>query len=50
MKHEWRGRGMRIVYRWESQKERYLWEDQDVDDWTILKWLIGRYDGRYGLH
>jgi hypothetical protein len=21
------------------------WEDQDVGGWTILKWILGRYDG-----
>jgi hypothetical protein len=30
-----RKRGMRMKYWWESQKERYHWEDQDVGGWTI---------------
>jgi hypothetical protein len=34
--------GMRIGYWWESQKERDHWEDQDVDGWTILKWILER--------
>jgi hypothetical protein len=25
-----------------SQKERDHWEDEDVDGWTILKWILGR--------
>jgi hypothetical protein len=29
-------------YWWESQKERDHWEDQDVDGWTILKWILER--------
>jgi hypothetical protein len=28
----------RILVR--SQKERYHWEDQDVGEWTILKWIL----------
>jgi hypothetical protein len=35
-------RGMHIGYWWESQKERDHWEDQDVDGWTILKWILER--------
>jgi hypothetical protein len=34
--------GMHIGYWWESQKERNQWEDQDVDGWTILKWILER--------
>jgi hypothetical protein len=33
-------RGIHIGYLWESQKERYHWEDQDVVGWTILKWIL----------
>jgi hypothetical protein len=33
-------RGMHIGYWWEIQKERVHWEDQDVDGWTILKWIL----------
>jgi hypothetical protein len=34
----------RNAYRiwWESQKERDHCEDQDVDGWTILKWILER--------
>jgi hypothetical protein len=32
-------------YWWESQKERDHWEEQDVGWWTILKWILERYDG-----
>jgi hypothetical protein len=39
------GRGMHIGYWWESQKERDHYEDQDVDRWTILKWILERQDG-----
>jgi hypothetical protein len=28
----------------ESQKERDHWEDQDIGGWTILKWILERYD------
>jgi hypothetical protein len=38
---------MHIGYWWESQKERDYWEDQDVGEWTILKWILDRtgWDG-----
>jgi hypothetical protein len=37
------GRGeIHVGYWWESQKERDRWEDQDVDGWTILKWILER--------
>jgi hypothetical protein len=42
MQHEWRREGMRIGYWWESQMGRDHWEDQDVDGWTILKWILER--------
>jgi hypothetical protein len=32
----------RNAYRWEIQKQRDHWEDQDVDGWTILKWILER--------
>jgi hypothetical protein len=31
---------MHIGCRWESQKERDHWEDQDVGGWTILIWIL----------
>jgi hypothetical protein len=37
-----------IGYWRESQKERDHWEDQDVGGWTILKWILERYDGMVG--
>jgi hypothetical protein len=36
------GEEMHIGDWWESQKERDHWEDQDVDGWTILKWILER--------
>jgi hypothetical protein len=27
-------------YWWESQKEGGHWEDQDIDGWTILEWML----------
>jgi hypothetical protein len=38
-------RGMRIGYWWESQKIKDHLEDQDVGVWTMLKWILDRYDG-----
>jgi hypothetical protein len=26
-------------------EEKYHWEDQDVGGWTILKWILERWDG-----
>jgi hypothetical protein len=44
-RHEWWRRGMHIGCRWESQKERDHWEDQDLGRWTILKWILERWNG-----
>jgi hypothetical protein len=38
-------RGMHIGYWWEIQKKRDRWEDQEEGGWTILKWILRRYDG-----
>jgi hypothetical protein len=38
-------RGMHIEYWWESQKEGNHREDQDIGEWTILKWILVRQDG-----
>jgi hypothetical protein len=32
-------------YWYESQRERDYWEDQDVGQWTILRWILERCDG-----
>jgi hypothetical protein len=32
-------------YRWESQKERDHYKDQDVGGWIILKWILERQGG-----
>jgi hypothetical protein len=34
--------GMHRGYWWETQKEREHWEDHEVGDWTILKWILVR--------
>jgi hypothetical protein len=39
------GRGMHIGYWWESQKVTDHWEDLDVGEWTILKWILEILDG-----
>jgi hypothetical protein len=36
---------MNIGYLFESQKERDHWKDQDVGGWTVLKWILERWDG-----
>jgi hypothetical protein len=35
-------KGIHIGYLWESQKERYHCEDEDVGGWIILKWILER--------
>jgi hypothetical protein len=34
------GRGIYIGYWCGSRKERDHWVDEDVDGWTILKWIL----------
>jgi hypothetical protein len=34
---------------WENQKERDLYQDPDIDTRIILKWIINKQDGVYGL-
>jgi hypothetical protein len=36
------GRGMHIGYWWERRKKGDHWEDQDVGEWTVLKWILER--------
>jgi hypothetical protein len=36
---------MYIGYWWESQEERYHWGNKDLGGWTILKWILERWDG-----
>jgi hypothetical protein len=33
---------MHIGDSWESQKERNHWEDEDVDEWIIMKLMLER--------
>jgi hypothetical protein len=40
---------MSARFWWESQKERDLYEDLDVNGMVILKRIIQKYLGRYGL-
>jgi hypothetical protein len=42
---------MHLGYLWGSQKERDHYEDQDVGEWIILKWILEKKDGvvRTGL-
>jgi hypothetical protein len=40
---------MHIGYWWDTQKERDHLEDQDIGGWTILKWILERYDGMVGI-
>jgi hypothetical protein len=35
-------------YSWQSQKERDYCKDEDVDGWTILQWILERWDGMVG--
>jgi hypothetical protein len=42
MLHEWGRRGTLIGYWWEIQKERDHWQDQDIDGWMKLRWILER--------
>jgi hypothetical protein len=35
----------RNAYWWDSRKEGDHWKGQDVDGWTILKWILEKYNG-----
>jgi hypothetical protein len=37
--------GMRVGYWWESQKESGHYDDIDVGEWIILKWILERLEG-----
>jgi hypothetical protein len=39
------GRRMHVGLWWESHKEGYYWDDQDVDGWIILKSILQREVG-----
>jgi hypothetical protein len=39
-KYEWRRRGTNVDYRWESQKERGHYDNQEIHGWIILKWIL----------
>jgi hypothetical protein len=36
---------MHVGLWYESQKKGVHYEDQDVNGWIILKWILERYDG-----
>jgi hypothetical protein len=36
---------MHIGFWWQSQKERYHFEDPDMGWRIILRWILERYDG-----
>jgi hypothetical protein len=42
MQHEWERRGIHIRFWWESRKERDHWEDLDVDERIVLRWILER--------
>jgi hypothetical protein len=47
-----RSRGRRVIHTgfwWGRQKERYHLEHLDVGERIILKWILEREDGWYGL-
>jgi hypothetical protein len=40
MEHEWGRKRTLVCCQWESQKERDHWEDQDISEWIILRWIL----------
>jgi hypothetical protein len=40
MWHAWGRRGINIGFWWESQAERHQYEDLDVGERIILKWIL----------
>jgi hypothetical protein len=45
MWHAWERREKCTSFRWESQKERDLLEDQGVDGRMGSEWILGRWAG-----
>jgi hypothetical protein len=37
-----------VGHWWENQKEKGHQANQDLGGWTILKWILERYDGMVG--
>jgi hypothetical protein len=35
---------MHIVYWWESRRKETTGKTKDINGWTILKWILERYD------
>jgi hypothetical protein len=40
---------MHTGFWWEKQNEKDHYEDPDIDTRKILKWIIMKHDGMYGL-
>jgi hypothetical protein len=44
------GENKHVYYWWKRRKGRGHYKDQKIGGWIILRWILERQDGWYGLN